>query len=268
MFIPGYKPKLQKRERNRMPNVNTQSKNVEHDKSESVEKINTQKENRHIENEMVNNSKDKLNTQRNSQIQQLILQNNQLLKESKRQGEIIRQEFNKVNESIENLNVLVGQLFAQMNLIDKNLLSLLADKTISTREKLQYVNQNALVINQNLTEDEEEISLENQNVIGEEAKQQNCVKKEKDLTQKSSAEKTQNLKKKNLIKKRISPSKMPLPESPKVEEENEMMDIEITKQRKRALTGTPSPMMTKKVKIPTQSNFMSDHTVLKEKRKI
>ena len=101
---------------------------------------------------------------------------------------------NKVNESIENLNVLFGQLFAQINLIDKNLLRLLVNKRILTREKLQYVNQNALVINQNLTEDEEKFPLENQNVIEEEPEKQNCMKTEKELTKKSSVEEIQESK--------------------------------------------------------------------------
>ena len=63
-------------------------------------------------------------------IEVLIKQNQKILEQSKLQGEQIRKEFKAVNEQIMNF----GQLFAQMNLLDKNLLSLMSEKTISNQK--------------------------------------------------------------------------------------------------------------------------------------
>ena len=218
LYIPDLKPNRMKAKK-----AHQQQQKQNQNENEPISKVNEERKLKYTENKDTNENMNVNQESGKTKIEILIEQNEIILRRSKEQGEFIRAEFKKVNTKIENLNLLVGQMFKQMHLIDENLLTLLTDKTISTNKKLESVNRNVLLTN----------------IIEEEENQE---KKEKMSTEEA------ELERKNILQKQLMAENMPLPESPEIDRDQEQkMEIEKNYQnRKRAHTGTLSPIHVKK----------------------
>ena len=239
LYIPGEKPKLiQKRQRNYHEEKNSQNQDMQEKQNYQASKDNTTDE----------NDKEK------TKIEILIEQNKRILQQSKIQGEEIRAAFKKVNHRIDNLNSLVGQLFSQMNLIDQNLLALLTDKTISTEAKLELVNENVLLQNEDAQNQVEAVVEETVMETATEIKGEVKSSKKEEVSFKKALMKA---------------AEVDLPQSPELPpQQEEQMEVDcVTQGRKRNLTGTRSPPTIKKKILPSTTNQL-ERMELKEKASV